>query len=836
MIIRKIELTNWGPHRSLVADLTANVVGVIGGNGKGKSNFLQAIDYGLSGNLNKQNKELYIYNFGKEDGATKATVRIEFSKNGMDGEITRTISKSATTRCLKWDGKVYKSDAEVSAQMSRILGADKAAMANAVFIKQGCLAALVKGTPADRMAIFQKLMNLSFLDSRYNDLHNRIDRLKAGVTDYRPALDIVASQLASAKEKYDSLKSTLPEDRSEDLRLVKEVTTLKAKQDSARANVASTRGKLLTAQTTYRNVLAGFDLTPDDDISESLREAEKALNECVTCLNTKEDIRRVRETSSGLISRRDTESCRLVELKRDLLSDSELAAATERLQTVKERIKTKEQASAISKKLEDAILVRSTAQTATEEASEKAKAAELAYVSSYESLSIIAESKRNDVHTLALRKAYWEGDCFSDVCPVCGSGVEAIDEEKRIKLLEYIDVVLREAKEVAAKADAKCEALVNDRSRTKTELEVWKTRLAAAEDTVNTIEADLKALEVCDTSMEDLTAEHATLVDKINTHNKCAVAVAGSTETIRSLDTQIADNSARLIELKSTLGQKEYTEAELASLKSNYERWKIICSNVTTAIANVKAIQDLLNTFIQEEVVATADLEESYAAESIVNAFSLESISEDALARLTESLETEMDKYRTAEAAMDNLQSTMLQLVEERQRILEKIEIEKERLQLIDDLETVAKMTNKNGLPLAYMNSVFDHITGMVQDMLSRMGANFTVLKDEERPCTFRFIRTDDTTGYSMPQEMLSGGQAIRLSLALLIACQQLILPEVGLLVLDEPSSHMDAEGVDSLKELFLQMTSIFHSSETQLITVDHNPSLVAALEKVIQL
>jgi DNA repair exonuclease SbcCD ATPase subunit len=124
----------------------------------------------------------------------------------------------------------------------------------------------------------------------------------------------------------------------------------------------------------------------------------------------------------------------------------------------------------------------------------------------------------------------------------------------------------------------------------------------------------------------------------------------------------------------------------------------------------------------------------------------------------------------------------------------------------------------------------------MVQEMLSKMGANFTVIKDDERPCTFRFIRTDDNSGYSMPQEMLSGGQAIRLSLALLIACQQLILPEVGLLVLDEPSSHMDAEGVDSLKELFLQMTSIFHSSETQLITVDHNPSLVAALEKVIQL
>lgn len=44
MRIINIELKNWGPHKHLNLDLNAPVVGIVGANGKGKSNLLQAID------------------------------------------------------------------------------------------------------------------------------------------------------------------------------------------------------------------------------------------------------------------------------------------------------------------------------------------------------------------------------------------------------------------------------------------------------------------------------------------------------------------------------------------------------------------------------------------------------------------------------------------------------------------------------------------------------------------------------------------------------------------------------------------------------------------------
>ena len=137
---------------------------------------------------------------------------------------------------------------------------------------------------------------------------------------------------------------------------------------------------------------------------------------------------------------------------------------------------------------------------------------------------------------------------------------------------------------------------------------------------------------------------------------------------------------------------------------------------------------------------------------------------------------------------------------------------------------------------MSYMNAVFNSMTEDVQNMLSKMGANFTVFPDEERPLTYKFMRTDSADEYYMPQELLSGGQAVRLALALLIACQQTVLPDVGLLVLDEPSSHLDADGVDSLQDLFKSLSITLNSSDMQIFVVDHSEPLCGAFEKLIKL
>ena len=70
----------------------------------------------------------------------------------------------------------------------------------------------------------------------------------------------------------------------------------------------------------------------------------------------------------------------------------------------------------------------------------------------------------------------------------------------------------------------------------------------------------------------------------------------------------------------------------------------------------------------------------------------------------------------------------------------------------------------------------------------------------------------------------------------MLLASQQIILPEVGLLVLDEPTSHVDAAGVESMRELFMNLTPVLNNSDMQLVIVDHNETLQTGFDKTIKL
>ena len=82
----------------------------------------------------------------------------------------------------------------------------------------------------------------------------------------------------------------------------------------------------------------------------------------------------------------------------------------------------------------------------------------------------------------------------------------------------------------------------------------------------------------------------------------------------------------------------------------------------------------------------------------------------------------------------------------------------------------------------------------------------------------------------------LSGGQRVRLSLAFILAVQQLIVSDLGFVTLDEPSTHLDEEGVDSLCNLLEKVRDVFADSEHQLWVCDHNPKLESAFDTIVKL
>ena len=201
-------------------------------------------------------------------------------------------------------------------------------------------------------------------------------------------------------------------------------------------------------------------------------------------------------------------------------------------------------------------------------------------------------------------------------------------------------------------------------------------------------------------------------------------------------------------------------------------------------------------------------------------------ITEDAVSRY------KSQHYRRVEL-VGALKTQRADLERHRQRLTEMLRREEavqSRRKLVSDLSLLRSALSRDGLPMAYVSYQFKRLAELTRFNLATLGADFSVDTDPDDPIGFTFTRSNDPDGHKMPQSKMSGGQQIKLSVAFLISVQQLLLPELGLLVLDEPSTHLDTESVESLKDLLLQMSATLGNAQHQVWIVDHHPVLESAL------
>jgi exonuclease SbcC len=175
-------------------------------------------------------------------------------------------------------------------------------------------------------------------------------------------------------------------------------------------------------------------------------------------------------------------------------------------------------------------------------------------------------------------------------------------------------------------------------------------------------------------------------------------------------------------------------------------------------------------------------------------------------------------------------------IIERKKDVEARVAKEQFKKDLAKQLDLLSNTFSRKGLPLKYVNYRFAQLAELTAANLSTLGANFTVIPDDEKSVSFKFKRLDSAEEFYMGQEKLSGGQRVRLTVAFLLAVQQLIIPDVGLLILDEPSVHLDQEGTESLAEMLASMGEQLHDSEAQVIVCDHNTALEPAFQKLVKL
>lgn len=845
MKLQKIELTNWGPHKHISCDLDSPIVGIIGSNGKGKSFLLTAIAFAITGKL-AMAKEKYIHLYNEDDESHsgkdyKSKVSLEFSIGGKKGTITREFSDSSSKRTLKFDDMTYTKQADVDAKMEQLIGADTAALMNAVFIKQGELTALIKGTPATRQEIFRKLMNLNFLSGRVDDLAAKIRMLDMNGIDYTPYIEkskeIISRYEQLIKESEDKAcdKDVLQKVQE----YIKELKDVQRNVRDARHTTVRESTRLNTLENSYNSIMGG---STREDIEKSIQNVTIEYQRVQEILDTRlafdslktvvdEYIKHLNNNTLIYIAIRDTEK-----YPDDMLAwianeeeKSELALDIFRATNNIDKNTT------WIKELEESLQKEKAVETSLEQ-----KLRRLEFVKNKYDIRIKL-LKNSDLSEV-------------EICPCCGQqfNIEAIlqDGESKDAALERITNLYNRF----------CEDVENDEKT----LRVCKENINKAIENISIAKTRLKEF----TDIKSTKQEAIRLCMEKKFSEECESIRKAFTGDLKELKQKVDENKAKIEKLRSELipdsymqAQKANADAASASIASIDEKYAFSTNPKHTVQAlndKKKVLTDALNSY--EVTLKDADrcikqIEDTrnIMSEDLYVLYQLK----DKDASIQASILEVTNGYTSWEGILDNLDEifeankTRITIalndiskwnteLEAEKKVLEdylqKAANNEKIEQVKKDLQLMKSIISREGLPMYYMQEVFTQITSKVKEMLSMLGSNFDVEVDRTQPCTFTFTRLDTQDDFTMQQDVLSGGQAVRLAIALLMASQQIILPDVGLLVLDEPTSHVDTLGVTAMRNMFQEITSVLRSTGMQLIVVDHNEELQSGFSKVITL
>lgn len=851
MRITHIELTNWGPHRHVAADTDAGILGIVGANGSGKSNLLQAIDYAFTGNLNGRPGVSYIRGFGTDDGAKKAVVRLSFKKDGISGEIVREIMPKSSKRMLTWDGGTYTKVEDVDRILGDILGVDKSALANAAFIKQGDIANLVQGTPAERNDIFRKLVRLGFVDKRSDDLLSRQTAIESGIKDYSETLAMLNARLEEEKKAVEGYTSDADAyEWSRDL-LPNAEAYASAAQDVDR--LSRLMGEAVAKKASAVEAMSAFDRRVKLELGAAPDKLQDMKRKCEDDASFIRDMITKTSKVAELGAVIDKAAKDIAEYKRDLAGiadwsdsdDRELAARVKDTAASADAYDRAVVAMKAYNKAKDDMIgsvdLMMTAKNILDGVTEnegradrlRAEAADMLWQAKlYKAkLSVLCEGAPAKCPCCGRDIVLGSGDSMDALNDAISSLDNAMsdNETKASALLREAARAVTEYGKASSAVDVFSQQFASRKQELQTALE--KGGIEAAdidgdglldrlEDKAESLRSDAEELE------DMLTANRENAAEKVALHTKIAETEKAEAEAKVSLsalyngmDEGTMDRDVWQAELKAATNKLDAVVARLVE----YE-------GLTAALSSAEAAVDGMRAKLDEANTSMSDL-----WKLLESAASARGLDKDAV-KLLESVKESYDTWTAARAGLSAASSAMDGTKAELNDVRDKVEKNKKRVVLVEDLKKIRAVIGKNGVPMAYMNTVFKSMSAMVQDLLPKMGANFAVEPNQYEPMSFTFYRTDDDSGHTMVQEQLSGGQAVRLALALLIACQQIVLPELGLLVLDEPSSHIDDEGIASMRDMFGELTTVMDSADMQLVIVDHNVNLMSAFGKTIRL
>ena len=850
MLIKSLTIHNYGRHKHLeLKDLTAPIIGIVGANGNGKSTILKAISFAFK---------------GKEDdsaiadkitlGESSGFIDLVFEKNNTEGRIIRKFG-TTDSASFKWGSESFTRKTEINKKIDEILGVDKQVLSNTIFIKQGEILELVESTPSKRVELFSKLLNLDYFNKRCASVGNNAKQLKDSVKDVQTLKD----SITELTEKYNSLQTEIDSDISnfnKNFISIEFVTQLVADIDKYKnylSDIEQIENTIVakcgsTDEITVKRLLQSNSqlITSKQDIQDKLIEKEKFLRaEAAKIL----DVYNYKHYLESL-----ARSCTYVDsYQLSLLDTITNDVDINNFSNLNEAFKAYEKALETQKDIYKDWIVNVTSFTNYLEFFNQSK-------KESESLNITLEQVSQQLEKVFEEKRFLQNNLEQlqsylnlktklkdklnkdSKCPICGLQLilgQTITEQELDKLREDIKNV--EQKLDYTTSDFAAKGSLKDFIKAQIVTTDYKKQNAFAHLLTNY--EKILALKPYDENLPDKLSSEEN-VSKLKTFKLLETAASNAklkfvhvisnpirkpnntpymdmTKSsleglLKSHDTSLGDIINSIESVTGELAELKSEESRLKLLSSLYECMKTQKEVIQTNINNLKLRENLDKLIGINKTFQDLDLDATYLyLKDAINTY--------------KSIDNKTINKNYINNSITQTQSLYDKNLKANNDVFETIST-------LNDLGESLNIKNNQSLPRAYINYLFKHICNNVKESLMAMDSDFIIDVDETEDLAFKYKRTFELDKDWLKMSSLSGGQKVRLSIAILIAIQKIICPDLGFLVLDEPSTHLDTDSVEALATMLTDLEKIVKISNSQIWFVDHNVALERACDIKIKL
>lgn len=843
MRIVRLRLKDFLSHQDTVVTFPGDINVIIGHNGAGKSSLIDGITFALF-KKGRGNREDMI-----RQGASSAEVDLTLRTDRGEIRIVRGIPTRSDL--LYINGKLEARSSNAVTEKLREMNLNEGVLLNTVLVRQGEIESVFEdlGEVIKRILMITNLEKLTDSNGKLRQLSKeyelkaqRAEEMDQELRKLREEMERDRQELRGLEELESSLESKTSKLRVDEAKLKNQLSSLEEK----RSKFIELRSRLEGAASELRITQDRLKLT--QDLERRLKELEKEIGDLQKYEEKKalldvlqEKRRRLNDLEGvkGQLERNLTKLTSSLEIKRKLepkyanlqrvrVRIRELEQDHQRYQSLKSLVDDIERKLAEQRReLEELPQVNlDSLQRELEELEERLTIAR----SSQEATENLQQELMRSLESLREAKG--------GKCPVCGG---PLDEEHRILLITDTEKKLSESRKRIEELRREVRELEGRRGDIRRRLDrarELKARREQIEKTLSNFETELRRRTRELEDVKDKEDEYSSLrsqeLELLEVERQFTKVAGVDEQEVEELEGRLGRVIQDLTLLKrevkeveerlggTTREQVEVNLRRLVNLRKERDNIQRQVGEREVLLRKEEELRELL-TRLEEELKSLNFTEEDYTR------------FKGDLEALTESIrraELELAKVRGEKAKVEE----RLRINGERERQLseEMSQITKYR-RAQERLERLRKILGENMMQRYLISTVRGRIENNLNDLLSLFNLSFvrvTLNFEEGKGMNSKsLLRAYGMSGQQLNVEMLSGGERIAIALGLRLAIARALMGELGFMILDEPTIHLDSQRRSELLNVIKESTN----AVPQIIVVTHDEEVLRIADYVIR-